>query len=202
MVKFSKYDEQIQYNEAIQNLMITLHLSDSMNESDMFEGKIYDYAEDKVAHVHDVINKFSSKTGIKIARGNGLVSYIAKFTSGAGKMLMAAIKGDEQKVREIADKMKKADFVDFLLKFDAVTMHLITGPIHIIDAITGWDIMANVTHIAIASKGTIVVKNFKDAIDYLNDKIENFMAPGDEKDEIKKHVEIITKLADPALLEV
>ena len=186
MVKFSKYNEQTQYNEAVQKLMLALEFSDSMNESDLNESKIADYA---------------SKIGIKIAKGNGLIDYVAKFTMGAGKMLMAAIKGDEPKVREIAGQMTKADFVDFLLKLDTVTMHLVTGPIHMIDAVTGWDIMANVEHAAHVAKET-VVKGFKDALDYVKDKIDNFMAPGDKKDEMEKHVAVIAQLADPALLAV
>jgi hypothetical protein len=186
MVQFSTFKEQTEYNESVQKLMLAIHFSDSMNESEINEASIGDYA---------------SKIGLKISKGNGLIDYLIKFTSGAGKMLMAAIKGDEPKVREISGQMSKADFVDFLLKLDTVTMHLVTGPIHMIDAITGWDILANIAHGAHVAKEK-VVKSFKDALDYVKDKIDNFMAPGDKKSEMENHVDIIAKLADPALLAV
>jgi hypothetical protein len=186
MIQFSTFKEQTEYNESVQKLMLAIHLSDSMNESEINEATIGDYA---------------SKIGLKISKGNGLIDYLTKFATGAGKMLIAAIKGDEPKVREIASKMNKEDFVDFLLKLDTVTMHLVTGPIHMIDAITGWDIMANIKHVAHVSKEK-VVKSFKDALDYVRDKIENFMAPGDKKNEMESHVDTIAKLADPALLAV
>ena len=57
---------------------------------------------------------------------------------------MKAVKGDEEskiKMKEIANKeIKKQDVIDFLLRLDTLSMHLLTGPIHMIDALTGWHI--------------------------------------------------------------
>ncbi len=79
--------------------------------------------------------------------GEGLIAIALK----SGKLmsefvwhtLKAAIGNEESKVRvkELANKeIKKEDFMNFLLRLDTVTLHFFTGPLHMIDAITGWHI--------------------------------------------------------------
>lgn len=185
MQKFSAYNEQQEINEAMMKLLVAMSFQPSLNES-LDEGKIADFA---------------GKLGLHISKENGLIDYVRKFTVASGKLLFAAIKGDTEKVKEISSGMKKEEFVDFLLKLDMATMHLVTGPIHMINAITGWELAPNIKHGAHAVKDA-VVKSFKDALDYIKNKIDNFMAPGEKKDEMETHVVTLQKLADPALLAV
>jgi len=90
--------------------------------------------------------------GLHDERNDGLISYLAKFSAGAGRLIIAAVKGDKKKVSEIANSMSRSQFVDFLLKIDVMTLHLLTGPIHMIDALTGWEVAANIHGSAIKGK--------------------------------------------------
>lgn len=126
---------------------------DTMNEAELVEG----------------INDWLGKVGMKLHKGDGIIDYIKQFTGGAGKLIMAAVKGDKKKVKEIADSLDKAKVIDFLLKLDMATMHIVTGPIHFVDAVTGWDLMANLKH---AAKGAAdMLKTFYDAIKKVKDSI-------------------------------
>ena len=54
-----------------------------------------------------------------------------------------ASKGEEgykEKMKDVVTKVQKEDVIDVLLKLDVLTLHAITGPIHMIDALTGWHI--------------------------------------------------------------
>lgn len=52
-------------------------------------------------------------------------------------------KESQDKVKELANKeISKADILDFLLRLDGLTLHTFTGPIHMIDNLTGWHIWA------------------------------------------------------------
>lgn len=76
------------------------------------------------------------------SREKGLVDYITSFAKGAGRLLLAAIKGDRDKTAEIAKSISKADFIDFVYKLDMASMHVISGPIHLVEAVTGWNVIS------------------------------------------------------------
>ncbi|KFZ25653.1 MAG: hypothetical protein KQ78_02146 [Candidatus Izimaplasma bacterium HR2] len=115
--------------------------------------------------------------------GEGLIAIALK----SGKVmsefvwhaLKAAVGNEESKVRvkELANtEIKKEDFVNFLLKLDTVTLHMITGPIHMIDAITGWHI------------GTHIKSKVEDTLTKAKNAIKNLIdaAKGTEKSVKKK----------------
>ena len=87
---------------------------------------------------------FLHKFGVHVKKGDGLIQYLTKATVGTGQILLAAMKGDKKRVKEIASKLDRGTVLDFLLKLDQATLHVVTGPIHMIDAITGWHIGAEV----------------------------------------------------------
>jgi hypothetical protein len=123
-----------EYQAAMIKLSYVLEHSDTLNEN--------------VEYVAEAVNDTLKKFGLHVAKGKGLISYFAKFATGAGKLIIAALKGDGEAVAEISNSVKKEDVIDFLLKLDQATLHLVTGPIHMIDAITGWHIAANIKHAA------------------------------------------------------
>ena len=98
--------------------------------------------------IADKIDKALGALGLQVHGSNkGLIQIMLS----AGKDItllfwyaMKAMKGDKEakaKAEEIAKKeVKKEDVIDFLLKLDTLSMHLLTGPIHMIDALTGWHI--------------------------------------------------------------
>jgi len=139
-----------------------------------------------------VINNIAGKFGIKIHKGKGIIDYIKGFATGAGKMMLAAIKGDKKKVAEIAKTIKKEEVVDFLLKLDMATLHLVTGPIHFIDAVTGWDLAANISHGATHAK-SVVVDTFQKAVEYIKDRVKSAL-PSQQQKPILKHVARIEQI--------
>jgi len=140
-------NESINYQTKLQTLIYLSEQDlDSMNESDLNEG----------------VNDWLGKVGLKLHKGDGILDYIKQFTTGSGKLVMAALKGDKDKVKEIARSLDRSKVIDFLLKLDMATLHLVTGPIHFVDAVTGWDLMANLKGAAKQAKNLVDV--FKDAI--------------------------------------
>lgn len=80
-----------------------------------------------------------------------------------------AVKGDAEakaKVKELAStEIKKEDVLDYLLKLDALSLHMISGPIHMLDALTGWDIMVKMKKHAMTmhDRAVAAIKNLVDA---------------------------------------
>jgi len=116
------------------------------------------------------INDFLSKFGLKFHKeGPGLIDYVTDFIKGTGKIFVAAVKGDKEEVKRIASKVTKEYIMDFLLKLDAATLHVVTGPIHIVDAITGWDLWADLEKVSKRSKN--IVQDVWKALIHLKDRI-------------------------------
>ena len=128
------------------------------------------------------------KLGLHVSRGKGLIDYIQDIGKGVGKLFFAAIKGDKQAVKEIAQSVKKRDVVDFILKLDQATLHVVMGPIHLIDAITGWNIKSNID---VMSRG--VVDAFLNAIEHIKDNAKKFVGDETRTKKILSHVKQIEK---------
>ena len=82
--------------------------------------------------------------------------------------LKAAAGNEASKVRvkELANKeIKKEQVVDFLLKLDTATLHFVSGPLHMIDALTGWHIWAHIKSKSedMLTKAKNAIKNLVDA---------------------------------------
>jgi hypothetical protein len=143
-------------------------------ESDIM-GLVYAMSLPKVAVnesllTENAVNDFLSKFGLKFHKeGPGLIDYIKDFVKGTGKIFVAALKGDKDEVKRIAQGITKEKVIDFLLKLDTATLHIITGPIHTVDAITGWDLWANVK--SQAKKAGNIIHDVWKAIKELKDKI-------------------------------
>jgi len=171
-MKFKDYINQTAIIEDKIATLIYLSEADFLNESDINEG-IKDWLE---------------KAGLKIHKGDGIIDYVKQFTSGTGKLILAAIKGDKEEVKRIAGTLEKAKVIDFLLKLDMATMHIVTGPIHMIDAITGWDLAVNLkSHAHTASN---VLKTIWDSIKNIKTNIVNIIdAPN--RNIVIKHIDDI-----------
>jgi hypothetical protein len=129
------------------------------------------------------VNDWLNKIGMKLHKGNGIIDYIVQFSKGAGKLILAAMKKDKDEVKKIAQSLDKAKVMDFLLKLDMATMHIVTGPIHFIDAVTGWDLMVNIQHAAEGAKDKL--KNFYDAMKKVKDSIVTVLG-GKRKEKMLK----------------
>ena len=122
------------------------------------------------------INDFLGKFGLKFHKeGPGLIDYVKDFAKGIGKIFTAAVKGDKAEVKRIATSITKEQVMDFLLKLDQATLHIITGPIHFVDAITGWDLWADIEKIT--KKGKDLLSDIWKALTELKNKVKKAFDP-------------------------
>ena len=161
MQKFKQYavEKQIQ-NQIMESVLLLQYISENnerLNEESVLTG------------FSTKINQILPKLGLKLHKGDGIVSYIAKFATVGGKMLIAAIKGNKEEVKRLSTTIERGEFIDFLFKLDMVSLHLVTNPIHMIDAITGWDLMANLK--SVAQKASNTIKDIINGINQLKTKI-------------------------------
>jgi len=134
-----------------------------------------------LSKIGDILNKkvdpVVKKAGLHIETKKGLLQYLAAATTGVAKLLYYTVdyyynKNDKSKEKmiELAKSVKKEDIIDFLLKLDTLTLHLISGPIHQLDALTGTHIWANIKNKTknvtdIAKEAIKKVEDLKDHLD-------------------------------------
>jgi hypothetical protein len=87
--------------------------------------------------------------GMEIEKG--LLSYLKDIGVGGSQMLYYAFQvyyhkdeSAKDKIKELTKSVKKEHIIDILMKLDVLTLHLITGPLHIIEAVTGWNILSHI----------------------------------------------------------
>ena len=147
-------------------IVYSMDYYNSLNENLLTEGSINDYL---------------AKLGLTFHKaGPGVIDYIIDFAKGTGRIFMAAMNGDKEEMKKIASTLTKEEVIDFLLKLDAATLHIVTGPIHTIDALTGWDLWANVK--AVSKRAKSVLEDIWAAIAHLKSKVtQNFKGSGHDK---------------------
>lgn len=163
--QFNAEQEDIQTALLSLSYMLEQYDNKSLNES-------HEVLEEGL---NDMLKKF----GMHVHKGDGLIQYITKFTKGAGQMILAAIKGDKAKVKQIAQSVTKEQVIDFFLKLDTATMHLVSGPLHTIDAVTGWHIWAHVE--AAAKKASSIMDQIKKLYNDLKTKAKVAFKKAPEK---------------------
>ena len=134
--------------------------------------------------VNDILNKFG--LGLE-KKAPGVIEYMAKFTTGVGKLIWYAMKRDKKAIKKLSKEFTKEDLLDFLMKLDLVTMHLVTGPLHMIAGLTGWDLEVEVKHAK--AKAQTVVDKIKSALNVLKSEVTQYFSP-------KLQPVIIKKVAD------
>ena len=145
------------YNLTDDNIkLLEISAFANLNESDFNE--LYEAFDFK-----DISSKFKrifKKSGLHISKSDGLIQMILKSGKHIGKVIWYAMKAavgneeDKQKLIQIIKetKISSSQLIDFLLKLDMLTLHAITGPIHMIDAVTGWHLWANLGKIGTETK--------------------------------------------------
>lgn len=158
MIGFKEYNESIAQKQMTETIQDKIALLTYIVENDKMLNESYDIenlTEAQEVLIVEGVNGWLGKIGMKLHKGDGIISYIKQFVGGAGKLILAAIKGDKEEVKKIASSLEKAEVVDFLLKLDMVTLHLLSAPIHFIHGITGWDLEADLKHMVKGTKGVI-----------------------------------------------
>jgi len=97
---------------------------------------------DSFKKMMDTVYKHSNT--IKKHAHGGLISQIKNATTNGWKFLKAVVQFYNKKITEdefkaVWEELKPSqkEIMDFLINLDMVTLHLITGPLHLIGAITG-----------------------------------------------------------------
>ena len=144
MKTFKKFTDKSQSIEDINSLVeLVLFLEMNVNE-------LHKLDEAKVD-----ISKALKKIGMERHQERGLIHILKDSGVHIGKIFHAAFKSHigtpaskkeakEQLKSLLSKKITKEEIIDVLLKLDMITLHAITGPIHVIDAITGWHLWADV----------------------------------------------------------
>lgn len=136
----------LEYHFFMENL-------DTFNESVLNEGvkdKVMGFLKKAKLSAKDLTHHL----GLHIGRssGRGLIQSLLASGMNISKVMIAAFKsvsGNQEDKAALKDaiinlKIKKEDLLDFLLRLDQATLHLVTGPLHVIDALMGWHIWADV----------------------------------------------------------
>jgi len=167
-----------QFEDAI-SVLLFMTENNTLNES---------FEEMSEAQITEGVKDWLEKVGLSLHKGDGLIDYMMQFSKGAGKLIIAAMKGDKEEVKKIASSLDKAKVMDFLLKLDMATMHIVTGPIHFVDAVTGWDLMANLKHAAHGAKNAL--EDFFKAIEKVTDTIKTVVT-GKRQQKLLKTVNVL-----------
>ena len=147
----------------ILNISLALENYDNLTESTINKTKniIVDYAS-------------------QVQRNKTLFDYLIDFGKTGGKLILAGIKGDKEKIEELTQKYTKEDFFDFLWKLDLMTLGLITSPLNLIDKFTGWDIKGFLKKKMRTAKSH--VKNIVQSIDKLKSDLAIVFKPSQNPD--------------------
>lgn len=195
MIKgFKTFNEETELAKSVNNLIELQYFSDmdfsTLNESILTEFKMPD------------IGSALKKAGLHVKKGRGLIQIIASSGIHLAKIFHASIKaagGNKEAEKELKEllskKISKEDIIDFLLKLDQATLHVITGPIHTIEAITGWHIWAAVKKVS--NVGKDLVQKGIDIINKLEDVVNDLEGSG--KKYIIKTIKSIETLFLPTI---
>jgi hypothetical protein len=117
---------------------------------------------------HDIL----SKLGFELKTEKGLMHNLLSTSKIVSQVIKAAIKAfftknddDKATLKNIltSNKITAAEIIQFLIKLDTLTLHLISGPIHMIEALTGFKLKIKKDNIPL---------NLKDEIKHAIEKIE------------------------------
>ena len=127
-------------------------------------------------NLNEGVNDLLAKFGLELEKKSpGVIGYLARFTKGVGRFIWYAIKRDKKGIKELMKSFDKEELVDFLYKLDLVTMHLITGPLHFIDGMTGWELIPKFKEIK--DNAEAVVTKIKKALGVLKSSVTDYFNP-------------------------
>lgn len=182
--KFQDYLKGRELEESIKQILVLQEMT--LTESELLFGDVLN---------EGVFDKVLKKTGLHVERNKGLIQYLGRAGKNIGKLVIAAIRRDTATVKTIMQSVKKEDLLDFVLKLDQATLHLITGPIHFIEAVTGIHIWAHVK--AKAEAAGHVLDAIKSALQRVRDGLVKVVTDTSRQKKLLKRVGQIEKGLTP-----
>ena len=203
MLKFAEYKmlNSKEYNAILEVVALEIFLDEECHGS---VNEAWDVLNDTLIIENafsNQLNRVLGKAGLSLhkTKEKGLLSDLMTAGKGMFKFFMAAIKGDTATLKKMANKeISKEELIDFIIKLDTATGHILSGPIHTIHAVTGWHIGANLHHAAHEVK-TAVVTKIRDAIDFI--KVKLTTATHEKAERMLKAVNKLEDKIDNTLLD-
>ena len=171
-------------------------MSEGKAESDLLE--MIEFMECDFESLNEGLDFKSAlkKANVFSKDNTGLIATITRAGKTMGLFIWHALRsfaGNEESTAKITElsktKITKQDLMNFLLNLDMITLHALTGPLHAIEAITGWPIHHALTQAHSKTKDTTVA--VLDALQKVQQATLKF--PSKVKDKAQK---FINKLRD------
>lgn len=171
-----KINSKLYSHDEIRDMEIILEMSMLIDENTIIN-EAFDLAMFKTS-----AKALMKAAGIHAGKsGDGLIQIALKSGKTMAEFIWHGLKaagGNEEskvRVKEIANtEITKEQFLDFLYKLDMATMHLVTGPLHMIDALTGWHIAAHIKKSGddMLAKAKTAIQNLVDAAKGTTDEVK------------------------------
>ena len=191
---FKDYNDE-EINLIAENLKVMYLIREGMDVEELFEQAELD--NDKMLTEAKILSAVKSGfKAIPVGKRKGLLGYFKSIATGVAKLFMAGIKGDTQGMKDILMTIKKEDVVDFIIKLDKVTLHMLEHIVDTIDTITGWKLKSILEDVDNMKKiGSLKIQK---AIALIKKElIKVFQDPK----KVVKHLKLITKLEHSVIVE-
>jgi len=141
----------------------------------------------------NIIKAWLKKVNYNLSHGENIINYLYKFGKEFSDILIAAIKKDKQGIKDATKEVTKEEFLEFLLKFDNITLGILSVPIALISAVTGWNLDQTIEDRI--STDSDRYRHIKKAIEDISKNIKTLVLP-DEANIITSNVNNIKTIID------
>ena len=151
-------------------------------------------SEQKAENLKSLIGSISKKLGFAGSGRKNLISLLSSISKNAALSVVYAIQaqagreGAREKLESVLKTSNiKSELIDLVIRADVLTLHMISGPIHIIDAITGFEIADK-----IREKAEIGSEKIKDAVELIQRSSKKLPNPKTRR--LEKSIRIIRRV--------
>lgn len=152
-------------------------------------------SEERGESVKALFAKVSNKLGFASNNKKNLIGLLRSIGKTGALSILYAIQaqagneGAKEKLTQVLKKSNaKSEIIDFVIRADVLTLHLISTPIHMIDAIAGFDIADKIREKAVGGG-----ERLKDAVELIQTSAKNLGNPSTTR-KVKKSLNTIKKV--------
>ena len=159
------------------------------------EGNEVILSEARAEDLKSLVGSVSKKLGFASSGRKNLLSLLSSISKNAALTVVYAIQaqagreGAKEKLQNVLQTSNvKAELLDLVVRADVLTLHLISGPIHMIDALTGYEIADK-----IREKAEIGGNKVKDAVELIQKSAQS-LSDNQKSRRVKKSLNTIRKV--------